>query len=183
MWLIRSKSVLTGVEDISKIIVGSAAGALGGFIVGVLTEPIRIWFRNANDRTRLRNLVYRDLALIYEDMIWLKYLAASGKGFSDANLETASGRYDAAQRDQVLYCELPESVSVDILHERLMALAAQPQGNMSRREEKLDEMIAAFESAILHGSFKVRRLRKFRTKTLSTGLEAIRRQYLKVSAQ
>jgi hypothetical protein len=64
-----------------------------------------------------------------------------------------------------------------------MALAAQPQGNMSRREEKLDEMIAAFESAILHGSFKVRRLRKFRTKTLSTGLEAIRRQYLKVSAQ
>src|ERR1035438_6337916 len=88
-------------DELPKIIFSGVVGAFSGFIVGILAEPIKIWFRNANDRARLRNLLYRDLALIYEDMVWLKYRTLSGEEIFEGNLQTASDRRDAAQRDAV----------------------------------------------------------------------------------
>ena len=168
-------------DETSKIVVSGAVGALGGFIVGILTEPIKIRFRNTNDRTRLRNLVYQDLTLINTNMVWLKHQAISSAEFSDENLRIATDRHSAAQRDRILYSELAESVDVDVLYGRLKALAAQPTANVSHRVKKMDDMIAAFESAIKDGSFSIRRLRKCKTKVLQTGLDAFKKQFLEIS--
>lgn len=167
--------------EILKILISVVAGTLVGFIVGVSTEPIKIWFRNANDRKRLRNLVYQDLRLIYTDMVWLKYRATSGGSVCTGGLQIDPDRHSAARRDLILYSELPESIDADLLYRRISSLAAQPPDTTSDPVKRLDDMIAAFEDAIRQGSFSTRRLRKSKGRLLQTGLDAIQKEFLKVS--
>ena len=56
-------------DDLIKLGVGACCGAGGGFIVGVLTEPIKLWFQSKAKLKEMETALYRQMASNYQSLI------------------------------------------------------------------------------------------------------------------
>lgn len=100
-------------DDWAKIVIGSTAGAVAGFIAGILTEPIKLRFQQRSKLVQMRNALYREMSLNLESL--LHYLRAKD------NLKPGHSVYthDISKENSVL-----QQAKQDYLYARISGLQA-----------------------------------------------------------
>jgi hypothetical protein len=106
-------------DDITKIAVGGACGGVGGFFVGVLTEPIKLHFQRKSKISQMEIALYRELASNYESL--LLYSRASQKLEAGHHMYVHDIQIKETVLNQLrqdyLYAQLPNIRSIEQIYQ------------------------------------------------------------------
>jgi len=111
-------------DDVLKIGLGAISGAVGGFIVGVFTEPIKLQFQQRSKLHQMETALYREMASNFESLLEHLKTQLTLKEGHNIYVHDIQKKDDVLQRtkQEYLYAQIHNLRNIEIFYRRFASL-------------------------------------------------------------
>lgn len=105
-------------DDLTKIVVSAGCGAVCGFIVGILSEPPKLWFQSRAKITDMETALYREMASNYQSLIEYLRLYRKLQVGHHMYVHDIQRKGDVLTRVRAdyLYAQIPNIQQIELFH-------------------------------------------------------------------